>query len=147
MSDNENTEILDLDINLADVDTSNPSLAPGKVPMTIVKADVQAWKNDPSKKSLVLQLKSINEETGTRGETLPPGMTMFYRANLQQNDSAYDFRKDLAKLSLAAFGEQRNFNRDFILDLPTKVVLVTIKPAKNTDFGETEIKALEKYEE
>ena len=148
MSENNYDESnFDLDIDLADVDTSTPALRPGKVEMVITKADITNGTKNPSEKYLALQLKSVNEETGTKGETLKPGQLMYYRLPLQTHEKAFeDFRKGLARLSVAAFGEQVKFNMEFVASLPGKIVLATIKASKNTDFGECEIKGLEAAE-
>jgi hypothetical protein len=147
MEDTQNEEILDLEIDLEDVDTSTPALAPGVVEMVIIKGEVTKGTKNPLEKYLALSLKSISEEQGTKGETLPAGQMMFYRLPLQTHEKAFeDFKKGLARLSLAAFGEQLKFNSEFIQGLKGKHVMATIKASKNTDFGECEIKGLKAVE-
>lgn len=136
---------LNLNVELADVDTSNPSLGVGDHPMMIAKAEVKPWKNDPSKASLVASLKTVEQAIGTNGETLAPGVYMFYRLALQQQEGSFDFRKDLARFVEAAFGERRNLDSSTLAELPGKVILATIKPAKDTTYGETEVKSVKFY--
>ena len=138
----EELDPLNLNINLSDVDSSNPSLGVGEHPMIIVKTEIKPWKTDPSKHSCVVSLKTIDEANDTNGNTIPPGMFMFYRMSLQQQEGAFDFRKDLVRFTEAVFGEKRNFDAAMLQEALGKTVTAVVKPSKDTTYGETEIKGL-----
>ena len=133
---------LNLNIDLSEVDSSNPSLGIGEHPMMIVKVEIKPWKSDPSKHSAVVSLKTIDEALDTNGNPIPPGMFMFYRLSLQQQEGAFDFRKDLVRFTEAVFGEKRSFNQETLNESIGKTVTAVVKPAKDTTYGETEIKSL-----
>jgi len=140
---------LDLDLDLASVDTSYPSLPAGKVEMRIVKCEVKPWNSDPDKKSLVVSLETTALTTGTKGEELAPGFRQTYRLNLQQGynnngEAVGDFKKDIAKF-LDACKAGRQFNGDTIASLPGTVVTAVLKKRKDPSdgYGETEVKYLE----
>lgn len=141
----DNTDPLNLNIELADVDTSNPSLGVGEHPMTIAKIEVKPWKSDPSKSSLVVSLKLAEESIDTNGNPVPPGLFMFYRLSLQQQEGAFDFRKDLARFTEAVFAERRSLDSGTLREALGKTVLAVVKPASNTTYGETEIKSVKHY--
>lgn len=139
------TDPLNLNIELADVDTSNPSLGVGEHPMIISKIEVKPWKSDPSKSSLVVSLKLAEESIDTNGNPVPAGLFMFYRLSLQQQEGAFDFRKDLARFTEAVFGERRSLDSATIREALGKTVLAVVKPAKDTTYGETEVKSVKHY--
>lgn len=136
---------LNLNFELSDVDTSNPSLGVGEHPMIIAKTEIKAWKTDPSKHSLVVSLKLADEALDTNGNPIPPGLFMFYRLSLQQQEGAFDFRKDLARFTEAVFGERRNLDAATLQEALGKTVLAVVKPAKDTTYGETEVKGVKFY--
>jgi len=143
MSDN--LDPLNLDIDINDVDTSSPSLAPGEIPMRIVKVEVKPSAKNPSDNYFVVQLQTIDTATSTKGTAINPGFNAFYRMALQQNqsDNAPDFKIALAKFSDAVFGERRQ-PREFPESVG-KTVLAVIKPTKDTTYGESEIKYLKTF--
>lgn len=145
MSDN--IDPLNLDIDINDVDTSSPSIAPGEVPMRIVKVEVKPSTKNPADKYFVVQLQTTDVTVSTKGTPINPGFNAFYRMALQQNQSenAPDFKVALAKFSDAVFGERRQ-PREFSESVG-KTVLAVIKPSKDTTYGESEIKFLKTFVE
>lgn len=143
----EELDPLNLNIDLTDVDSSNPSLGVGEHPMMIVKVEIKPWKSDPSKHSAVVSLKTVDEALDTNGNPIPPGMFMFYRLSLQQQEGAFDFRKDLVRFTEAAFGEKRSFNQATLSEAVGKTVIAVVKPAKDTTYGETEVKSVKFHAE
>lgn len=141
----EELDPLGLNIDLENTDTSNPSLSVGEHPMMIVKSEIKPWAKDPSKRSLVISMKTVDATLDTNGNDLAPGIYMFYRLALQQQEGAFDFRKDLARLTEAAFGERRNLTNEVRQELTGKVVLAVVKPSKDTTYGETEVKGVKQY--
>lgn len=141
----EHLDPLNLDIDINDVDTSSPSLAPGEVPMRIVKVEVKPSTKNPSDNYFVVQLQTTDIATSTKGTPINPGFNAFYRMALQQNQSenAPDFKIALAKFSDAVFGERRQ-PREFPESVG-KTVLAVIKPTKDTTYGESEIKYLKTF--
>lgn len=141
----EHLDPLNLDIDINDVDTSLPSLAPGEVPMRIVKVEVKPSTKNPSDNYFVVQLQTTDIATSTKGTPINPGFNAFYRMALQQNQSenAPDFKIALAKFSDAVFGERRQ-PREFPESVG-KTVLAVIKPTKDTTYGESEIKYLKTF--
>lgn len=139
--------MLDLDIDLTQVDTEYPSAAIGDHHMRITKVEQVPWKSDTSKSSLAVQFTNAEPVISTKGRELAPGaLVSTWRLALQQHDSerAPDFKIDLAKLVEAAYGEKVRLNNDNLLGLVGKEVLVTFKAAKDTQYGDTEIKGVKK---
>lgn len=145
-NDNDSIDNLGLNISLGDVDTANPFIGAGKWPMEIASVAVKPGSKNKTHKYLTLQLKNIDTVTGSQGQDIPAGqISAWYRLGLQQIEGAFDFRKDLAKLSDAAFGERRDFGSEFIADLQGKVVLARFAESKDKTFGDTEVKGVEAY--
>lgn len=135
-------EILDLDIPLEGVDTDYPSLSVGKHPVEIVGQAIKPGKKNPTDKYWTLTLKTLADTENTKGAPLPAGFQTFYRLGLQEREG-FDFRRPLAKLVEAAFGQKLNFNKDTRDAIVGKHIVVVVKKSKDPEYGETEIKDVE----
>jgi len=139
--------MLDLDIDLTQVDTDYPSASIGDHHMRITRVEQVAWKSDSSKSSLAVQFTNVEPVLSTKGREMAPGfLVSTWRLALQQadNERAPDFKIDLAKLVEAAYGEKVRLNQENLDGLVGKEVLVTFKAAKDTAYGDTEIKGVKK---
>jgi len=139
--------MLDLNIDLTNVDTSYPAAAIGEHHMRVTKVDRSEWAKSPGNYSLVVSFTNVEPLMATSGrEIAPNGFIANYRLALQQSDNerAPDFKLDLAKLVESAYGEKRVLNSENMMGLVGKEMLVVFKAARDTTYGETEIKGVKK---
>lgn len=134
---------LDFNIDTDGVETEIPYFAPGDLHVRITKVEVVPFKNDTSKRALKLSLTNVADTLGTRGQSILAGKGLATaRFNLQpvtENPDAPDFKVDLARLSVAAFGTKRQINAEFVNELPGKEVIAVVKAKRDTSFGDTEV--------
>jgi hypothetical protein len=134
------------EIDLKGVDTSYPSIAPGKVRATIKGWEVKA--NEKGGHRLALKFELAEPANSDKNEVLSPGFVFNSNLNLPDSPSGEE-QNDRNKRSLASFmdavfksdAESRPaFNSETMNACIDKQVIVTFKKKKEVDeFGSTQV--------
>jgi len=133
-------EILDLELDLTDVDTSFPTLQENTVLVRVINAEIVPTKKDNedgSKKNLMMTYATVTENPSTSGDVIAPGYPLKEWYPLQQSDNpnAPDYKVGLAKLLEALFGERPQFNQATIDMMGGKEALALVKVRETEEFG------------
>ena len=137
---------LNLNINLAGVDTSRPVVADGTdTPMTVVEVSVDENRAKTGH-NLVVVFATTQPVQSTKGKTINPGyrLTKYYplQASPKQVESGMGDRPaiDLAMLVDALFGtdmtNRPNLDAEVIRQMTGKTARVILKIRESEEFGE-----------
>lgn len=138
---------LNLNIDVASVDTSMPRLAPGPVAAVIDKAEVLENKQQTGHNLLVI-FKTTEPVESTQGGVINPGYQLrkYYPLQQSANENAPDFKRDLAVLYKAAFGDNPPaLTEESILQLIGQQVELVTKVTTDPEYGEqNEIRSIKR---
>ena len=134
------------EIDLKGVDTSYPSVAPGKVRATIKGWEVKA--NEKGGHRLALKFELAEPANSDKGEVLNPGFVFNSNLNLPDSPSGPEQnernKKSLAVFMDAVFNSEADsrpsFNSETMNACIDKQLVVTFKKKKEEDeFGSTQV--------
>lgn len=150
MSDQtESLDILDnLDIDVANVDTSRPCLPKGLYPFEIKDVQILPSKAKPGNRNLRVDFSLSDPAEALSGVMINPGYVVSKYYPLQQSDNpkAPDFKVDIAKLLEAALGEKQPLSAQAARELIGRKVILSLKVTNSEEYGASnEVSAVKPY--
>lgn len=123
-----NEEILDLNIDLSNVDTSFPCLAAGVYPVTVSGAEVVSNKAGTGH-NLAMKYALAQEGTDLNGMPVQSGFPLkeWYPLQQSENPNAPDFKRGLALLFKAASMEGESLTKETLAKLIGVDLLAKVK--------------------
>jgi len=143
--------MLNLNVQLADVDTSMPRLASGDQAIRIDSLEVVESKKTPGNFNLMTIFSTTEPAASTRGDVINPGYKLrrYYPLQQSETEGAPDFKRDLAVLIDAAMGTNQSdrpeLNDETARLLIGRVVSARIKVSEDEVYGESNDIGMLKY--
>jgi hypothetical protein len=132
---------LNLNIDLAGVQTAMPVLPAGKHPFVVDNAEVKPGKEDPTKRNLVVTFALAAVVSLADGTNINPGykLTKFYPLQQSDNPKAPDFKRDIAVLFDAVYDTDEStrppLTGETVMGMFGKPVLVNVTVEQDPTYG------------
>lgn len=132
---------LDLNIELAGIDTSMPRLKPGNYLASIKEVKIEQNKAGTGQNMLVV-FSTMEEAPSLTDDIIPAGWTLskYYPLQQSENEKAPDFRRDICRLIDAAFNitddsERPALTGQTLAQLVGQEVALKVRTRESEEYG------------
>ena len=151
--DHDNIDILDVNLDLAGVDTSMPRLEPGTYAMSIASVSIKPNKAGTGR-NMQVEFATTSQANSTKGDTIHEGykISKYYPLQQAENANAPNFKRDICILIDAVFGTTQEtrpaLNSETINSMKGKIVDVIVGVSTSDQYGESnEVKRIKSHAE